>query len=55
MSLEVKADSQTETCQPFNSGFSSNRSTEQSDALTMERLYRQLLVSLKRPKTKNDC
>ncbi|XP_040554236.1 uncharacterized protein LOC121110426 [Gallus gallus] len=55
LSLEVKADSQTETCQPFNSGFSSNRSTEQSDRLAMERLYRQLLVSLKRPKTKNDC
>ena len=55
LSLEKKADSQTETCQPFNSGFSGSRSTEQSDRLAMERLYRQLLVSLKWPKTKNDC
>ena len=54
LSLERKADSSTETCQPFNSGFSDKRSTEQSDRLAMERLYRQLLVSLKRPKTKNE-
>ncbi|XP_031466879.1 uncharacterized protein LOC116240587 [Phasianus colchicus] len=51
LSLEKKADSKTETCQPFNSGFSDKRSTEKLDMLGMESLYRQLLLSLKRPKT----
>ena len=53
MSLENKADGKTETCQPSTSGVSDKRGADKSDALTMERLYRQLLVSLKRPKTKN--
>lgn len=53
LSLENKADGKTETCQPSTSGVSDKRGAEKSDALTMERLYRQLLVSLKRPKTKN--
>ncbi|XP_021247681.1 uncharacterized protein LOC110396389 [Numida meleagris] len=55
LSLEKKADSRTETCQPLNSSFSDKRSTEKSDRLAMERLHRQLLVALKRPKTRNDC
>ncbi|XP_031466977.1 uncharacterized protein LOC116240670 [Phasianus colchicus] len=55
LSLGRKADSKTETRQPFNSGFSEKRSTEKSEMLTMESLYSQLLVSLKRPNTKNDC
>ncbi|XP_015714303.1 uncharacterized protein LOC107311915 [Coturnix japonica] len=54
LSLEKKAGTKTETCQPFNSGFSDQRSSEKSDRLAMERPYRQLLVSLKRPKTNND-
>ncbi|XP_019469177.1 uncharacterized protein LOC109366461 [Meleagris gallopavo] len=55
LSLERKADGKTEALLPFNSGFSDKRSTEKSDMLAVERLYRQLLVSLKQPKTKNDC
>ncbi|XP_015714299.1 uncharacterized protein LOC107311911 [Coturnix japonica] len=54
LSLEKKAGSKTETCQPSNSGFIDKRSSEKSDRLAMERLYQQLLVSLKRPKTNND-
>ncbi|XP_052536593.1 uncharacterized protein LOC128079401 [Tympanuchus pallidicinctus] len=55
LNLERKAVGKTETCQPFNSGFREKRSTEKSDLLAMERLYQQLLVSLKRSKTNNDC
>ncbi|XP_040523641.1 uncharacterized protein LOC121110332 isoform X1 [Gallus gallus] len=53
LSLEKKADCKTETCQPFASGVSDKRSTGKLDALTMDRLYQQLLVSFKQPKTKN--
>ncbi|XP_019466944.1 uncharacterized protein LOC109364798 [Meleagris gallopavo] len=55
LSLERKADGKTEACQPFNSGFRDKRSTEKSDMLAMEGLYRQLLVSLKRSNTNNKC
>ncbi|XP_031408097.1 uncharacterized protein LOC109366370 [Meleagris gallopavo] len=53
--LQKKADGKTEACQPFNSGFSDKRSTEKSDMLAMEGLYRQLLPSLKQSKTNNNC